>query len=150
MDGCAACQKCKPIHQLLHGLLTPNEILNAVWDIISVDMIVELPHSKSFNAILVVDRPLKMVKIMPCAANLTVEGLAHLFRDNVWHSFGLLQCIISDRGSIFLANFTRALNNLLGISQNASTAFQPQTDGQTEHANQEIEQCIRLFVNILK
>ena len=94
-----------------------------------------------------VDRLSKMVRLIPCNKTISSEGAARKYRDNVWKDFGLPRRIISDRGSTFVSNFTRALNALLGISENFSTARRPQTDGQTERANQEIEQYLRIFCN---
>jgi len=67
--------------------------------------------------------------------------------NTIWKDFGLPSRIISDRGPTFISNFTRALNALLGITENFSTARRPQTDGQTGRANQEIEQYLRIFCN---
>jgi len=88
-----------------------------------------------------------MVRLIPCNKTITSEGAARKYRDHVWKDFGLPTRIISDRGSTFVSNFTRALNALLGITENFSTARRPQTDGQTERANQEIEQYLCIFCN---
>ena len=149
MDGCPTCQRTKPLWQKLHGLLTPNEIPQGYWDIISCDFIVDLPRSRGFDSIMVcMDRLSKMVHLIPCNKTISSEGAARKYRDNVWKDFGLPSHIISDHGSTFISNFTRALNALLGISENFSTARRPQTDGQTECANQEIEQYLRIFCNM--
>jgi len=60
---------------------------------------------------------------------------------------GLPESIISDRGVWFVAGMMRQLNNLLGIQTKLSTAYHPQTDGQTERINQELEQYLRVFIN---
>ena len=70
--------------------------------------------------------------------------MALKFRDHVWKDFGLPEVVISDRGAQFVGAFMTGLNNLLGIKMNASTAYHPQTDGQTEHVNQEI--LVRLVI----
>ena len=74
-------------------------------------------------------------------------GLAKLYRDHVWKLHGLPEEIISDRGKEFVSEFTTALYELLGIQAAPSTAYHPQTDGQTERVNQEIETYLRIFVN---
>ena len=126
----------KPLQQKPHGLLTPNEIPRGYWEIISCDFIVDLPRSQGFNLIMVcIDRLSKMVCLIPCNKMISSEGAARKYHDNVWKNFGLPCCIISDHGSTFVSNFTHALNALLGISENFSTAHRPQTDGQTERAN---------------
>ena len=84
---------------------------------------------------------------MPTNAKLSSEGMAQIFRDRVWQDFGLPEQVISNRGPQFASSFMRDLNQLLGIQSNLSTAYQPQTDGQMERVNQEVEQYLRLFVN---
>jgi len=73
--------------------------------------------------------------------------LAVLFRDHVWKLHGLPESIISDRGAQFAAGLMKELNGMLGIETKLSTAFYPQTDGQTKRANQELEQYLRMFVD---
>jgi len=74
------------------------------------------------------------------------EGLARLFRDNVWKLHGLPESVVSDRGPQFVVELTKELNRILGIQTKLSTAFHPQTDGQTERMNQEVEQYLRFFI----
>ena len=76
----------------------------------------------------------------------TAEGLARLFRDNVWKLHGLPENVISNIGPQFTAELTRELNKMLGIETRLSTVFYPQTDGQTEWMNQELEQYLRFFI----
>jgi len=77
----------------------------------------------------------------------TAEGLARLFRDNVWRLHGLSESVVSDRGLQFATELTKELNKTLEIQTKLSTAFYPQTDGQTEHMNQELEQYLQFFVD---
>ena len=76
----------------------------------------------------------------------SAEGLARLFRDNVWKLHGLPESVVSDRGPQFAAELTKELNRMLGIKMKLSMAFHPQTDGQTERMNQELEQYLRFFI----
>jgi len=62
----------------------------------------------------------------------SAEGLARLFRDNVWKLHGLLESMVSDRGPQFAVELMKKLNRMLGIETKLSTAFHPQTDGQME------------------
>ena len=78
---------------------------------------------------------------------LTSEGLARIYRDQVFRLHGLPRKIISDRGPQFESKFMNDLYRLLGITGNHSTAYHPQTDGQTERINQEIEQYLRAYIN---
>ena len=96
---------------------------------------------------MVVDRLTKLLHALPITDQLSSEGLARLYRDHVWKHHGLPVQVISDRGTIFLSSFMKQLKQLLGIKTTPSTAYHPQTDGQTERFNQEIEQYLRLFVN---
>jgi len=75
------------------------------------------------------------------------EGLARLFRDNVWKLHGLPESVILDRGPQFAVGLTRELNKMLGIETKLSTAYHSETDGQTERTNQELEQYLRMYVN---
>jgi len=95
----------------------------------------------------VVDRLTKMAHFIPTTEETTAGGLAQLFRDNVWKLHGLPESIISDRGPQFAAGVMRELNAMLGIDSKLSTAFHPQTDGQTERMNQELEQYLRMFID---
>jgi len=88
-----------------------------------------------------------MAHFVPTTEKTTAEGLARLFRDNMWRLHGLPESIISDRGLQFAAGLIKELNGLLGIKMKLSTAFHPQTDGQTERMNQELEQYLRIFID---
>jgi len=77
----------------------------------------------------------------------TAEGAARLFLHYVWKLYGLPKRIVSDHRSQFVALFTKELYRLLGIRISSSTAWHPQTDGQTECVNQELDQFLHLFVN---
>jgi len=70
-----------------------------------------------------------------------------LFRDNVWKLHSLPESIILDKGPQFVAELMRELNQMLGIKSKMSTAFHPQTDGQMERVNQELEQYLRMFID---
>ena len=85
--------------------------------------------------LVVVDRLTKMVHFIPTTEKTSAERLARLFRDNMWKLHGLPEIIISDRGPQFAAGLMQELNEMLGIKSKLSTAFHPQTDGQTERMN---------------
>ena len=88
-----------------------------------------------------------MVHFIPTTERILAEGLARLFRDNMWKLHGLPKSIILDRGPQFAAGLIRELNKMLGIENKMSTAFHPQTDGQTDRVNQELEQYLRMFID---
>jgi len=88
-----------------------------------------------------------MVYFIPTIEKTMAEGLARLFRDNMWKLHGLPESIISDRGPQFVAELMQELNRMLGINSKMSMVFHPQTDGQTERVNQKLEQYLRMFIN---
>lgn len=148
MQRCLRCQQTKTFPAKPSGLLVPNPIPSGPWQEISVDLIVGLPDSQGYDSILVVvDRFTKMFHALPTMSTITSEGLARLYRDNVWKLHGLPKKVISDRGPQFASKFMMDLNHTLGITTALSTAYHPQTDGQTERVNQDVEQYLRLFVN---
>ena len=75
------------------------------------------------------------------------KELARLFRDNVWKLHGLPESVISDRGPQFIARLMRKLNKILEIETKLSMAYYPQTDGQMERTNQELEQYLRMYID---
>ena len=126
----------------------PNSIPEKPWMHILVDFITKLPLAQGYNAILVVvDQLTKIVHFIPTTEKTMAEGLAKLFRDNMWKLYGLPKSIISDRGPQFMAGLMKKLNQILGIKSKMSTAFYPQTDGQMERVNQELEQYLRMFID---
>jgi len=148
VEGCIACQRSKAKRSKPAAPLVPNEVPSHPWEIVSIDMIGPLPESKGFDAILViVDRFTKKMEAIPTNVELTSMGTAKLFRDYVFKHHGLPRKVISDRGTQFVSKFMTDLLALLGITPNRSTTYHPQTNGQTERVNQEIEQYLRLFVN---
>jgi len=148
MEGCDACQRNKNRTEQPAGKLMPNSIPEKPWTHISADFITKLPLAQGYDSILVVvDRLTKMVHFIPTTEKTSAEGLARLFRDNVWKLHGLSESIISDRGPQFAAGLMKELNGMLGIKSKLSTAFHPQTDGQTERVNQELEQYLRMFID---
>jgi len=136
-------QRRRPTGEL-HPLPTPENR----WDVISVDFIVELPDSHGYDAVMnVVDSVGKRAHFIPTTTTITALGAARLFLHNVWKLHGLPRRVVSDRGPQFVAEFTRELYRLLGITLSTTTAYHPQADGQTERVNQELEQYLRVFVN---
>ena len=150
VDSCDICQHTKTIWARPCGTLALNQIPSHPWQYISVDLITELPTSQGYDAILVVVNWFtKMICLIPTYTTLSSEGVACLFQDHVWKDFGIPENIIYDQGSIFISKFIEALNgnHLLGIQANPSTVYHPQTDGQTEWVNQEVEQYLHIFIN---
>ena len=108
------------------GKLRPNKVPERPWQHISVDFITKLPMSKGHDLILVVcDRFSKMSHFVVTTEKTTAEGLARLFRDNVWKLHRLLESVILDRGPQFAAGLTKELNKMLGIETKLSMAYHP-------------------------
>src|SRR5258705_3226014 len=111
-------------------------------------MIRELLDSKGYNAVLVVvDCLSKQIHAIPTVTSLDSARVARLFLEHIWHHHGLPEEVISNHGSAFISNFSCELAALLGVKLTPSTSCHPQTDGQTEHVNQEIEAYLRVFVS---
>ena len=113
-----------------------------------VDFITKLPLVVEKDAILVVcDRLSKITHFVATIEEILAKGLARLFRDNIWKLYRLPESIVSDRGPQFAAKLTKELNRMLGMETKLLTAFHPQTDGQTEQMNQNLEQYLQFFVD---
>ena len=148
LRGCLVCQRTKPRTKKLAAPLIPNEIPDGPWETIAWDLIGPLPVSDGNNAILVViDLHTKGVKFEGTRVELTAEGAANVMLSRVYREEGLPLKIISDRGPQFVAAFMKEFYRLVGIKGNPSTAYHPQTDGQTERMNREIERYLRAFVD---
>ena len=113
-----------------------------------VDFITKLLVVAGKDVILVVcDRLTKMTYFVTTTEEISAEGLARLFRDNVWKLHGLLESMISDRGPQFMAELTKELNKMLEMKMKLLTVFHPQTDRQIEQMNQELEQYLRFYID---
>jgi hypothetical protein len=111
-----------------------------------MDFITKLPLSGGYDSIMVViDLLSKVTHFVPCKETYTAEQLAALFRVNIFRLHGIPEKIILDRGSTFVSEFWRALMHSLRITSGFSTAYHPQTDGQTERRNQVLEDYLRHF-----
>jgi len=94
-----------------------------------------------------VDRMTKMTHFIPCSKSTSAPEFAQMFVSHIIRLHGLPDSIVSDRGSIFTSNFWSTLAAILKIDPCKSTAFHPQTDGQTERMNQTLEAYLRIFCN---
>src|SRR5258705_5790484 len=143
-----ACNQTKTFPMQKVGKLIPNKVPDRCWQVISIDMIRELLDSKGYNAILVVvDRLSKQIHAIPTVTSLDSARVTRLLLEHIWHHHGLPEEVISDCGSAFISNFSCELTALLGVKLTPSTSYHPQTDGQTEHMNQEIEVYLQVFVS---
>lgn len=149
VTGCDACQRNKPSHQAKMGLLQPLPIPIRPWSQVSLDLITQLPRSKAGNDAIVVfvDKLTKMVHYVPTTTTVTAPQLASLFIREVCRHHGIPDSLLSDRDPRFTAHFWRSLWDQLGSKLVMSTAYHPQTDGQTERANRTLEEMLRSYVN---
>ena len=145
--GCATCQQNKIC---THPLRIPSFRISTKegtlpFQTVAMDLITNLPNSHGHDAILtIVDHGCTRAAIfLPCKTTITGEGVATLYHENVYRWFGLPAKIISDRDPRFTSHFAKALCQRLGIEQNISTAFHPQTDGVSERKNQWVELFLR-------
>ena len=146
---CDTCQRIKSSSQLPAGLLQPLPTPGQQWEQVSMDFIVELPPTQDgYNVIIVfVDRLSKMVHLQPTKTTATAIDVANIFFNTVFRLHGLPRVIVSDRDPKFTSKFWQMLFKLTDTKLTLSTAFHPQTDGQTERANRTLEQYLRAFVN---
>lgn len=147
--GCDACQRHKSANQKPPGLLHPLPIPEASWETITMDFIGPLPKTKTgYDSIVVfVDKLTKMVHYSPAHIKDTAVDIAKIFIKDIFKLHGLPRTIISDRDTRFTGHFWRSVFRTLGTRLAMSTAFHPETDGQTERANRTLLENLRSFVS---
>jgi hypothetical protein len=144
---CIVCQQAKFMTSHLAGPLQPLPIPEGVWMDLSMDFIEGLPKSQGFNVIVVVvDRLTKYAHFIPAKHPYTTSNIAKLFMDNLVKLHGLPNTIVSDRDTIFVSTFWKHLFKLYKVKLLLSTAYHPQTDGQTKRVNQCLEIYLRCAV----
>lgn len=154
VGNCDTCIRNKASRHAPYGQMRSPHTPPEAWKSIAWDFVVKLPPSKEpvsgvvYDAILVItDRNTKYAYMLPYLEASTAEDLAYTFLRIVVANHGVPDEIISDRDKLFTSKFWTTLTALLGIKQKVSTAFHPQTDGQTERLNQVMETYLRCYVN---
>ena len=153
VKGYDICLSSKAVRHKPYGNLQLLPVPTHCWKDLSMDFVTELPISTdwkddSYNSILViVDRLTKMVYYEPVQVMIDTPGLAEVILDVVVRHHGLPDLIVSDRSSVFTSKFWSSLCYFLDIKRQLSTAFYPQTDGQTERQNSMMEAYFQAFVN---
>ena len=148
VDSCQQCLRSKTQRRKPYGLLHPLPIATQPWTTISMDFVVKLPEAHGYDSVLVVvDRMTKMSHFIPCNESLDAPGLVELVRRHIFRLHGLPTDIISDRGVTFVSKFWRAYLDIHHIKSNLSTAYHPETDGQTERVNSTLKTYLRLYTN---
>uniref|UniRef100_A0A670IHI8 Gypsy retrotransposon integrase-like protein 1 n=1 Tax=Podarcis muralis TaxID=64176 RepID=A0A670IHI8_PODMU len=144
--GCDVCRRAKGPTGRPPGLLQPLPVPPRPWHTVSLDFIVDLPSSRGCTCLLVFsDHFTKMVHCAPCPSVPTAKETAQLYLQHVFRLHGLPERVVSDRGVQSTSRFWRALHQTLGTEVCLSSAYHPQTDGQTERANAVLEQYLRCY-----
>lgn len=147
VSGCTTCLRSKAQRHAKYGNLMPLPVPERPWGSISMDSIKPLPTSMGQDSILVVvDRLTKMAIFIPTTSTLTAQGLARVMLEHVFSKHGTPSDIVSDRGPKFTSELWRTFSKALNIEQSLSTAFHPETDGQTERVNSVLEAYLRSYV----
>jgi hypothetical protein len=145
--NCDQCGGAKPWREKKRGLLKPLPIPERIWTEISMDFITDLPPGNltgGTNCLVITDR-LGKGKMYECMKTVTAEAVADRFIRSYVRHHGFPRAIVSDRGTQFISRFWNRLCTKLGIQRRLSTAYQPETDGATERANQELEIYLRMY-----
>ena len=149
VSGCAICQQMKVnTHPTNPGLMPIKAQEDArPFSQITMDFITDLPANQGYDSLMVVvdHGSTKGVISIPCTKTIDAAGTAKLYIENVFRRFGLPDSMLSDRGPQFASQVFREIGRLLGIKLIMSTAYHPQTDGETERVNQELEIYFRIF-----
>ena len=151
VKGCARCQETKASMNKPKLPIYPITAEPAAkpFKTISLDLIVDLPPLSGYDLILTVtDHDMsKAALFFPCNQTIGALGIATIFANHVFPHFRIPHKVISNRDTHLTAQFTQELCHLLDVTQNISTAYHPQTDGQSERINQWLEQYLQVYCN---
>ncbi|KAL0533347.1 hypothetical protein IC582_030166 [Cucumis melo] len=145
VSRCLVCQQVKAPRQKPAGLLQPLSIPEWKWENVSMDFITGLPRTlRGFTVIwVVVDKLTKSAHFVPGKSTYTASKWAQLYMSEIVRLHGVPVSIVSDRDARFTSKFWKGLQTAMGTRLDFSTAFHPQTDGQTERLNQVLEDMLR-------
>ncbi|GJS17392.1 hypothetical protein Tco_0411864 [Tanacetum coccineum] len=148
VSKCLTCAKVKAEHQKPSGLLVQPDIPKWKWEKITMDFITKLPKTAAgFDSIwVIVDRLTKSAHFLPMKETNSTEKLTRLYMKEIVARHGIPVSIISDRDSHFTSRVWQSLHKALGMQLNLSTAYHPQTDGQSERTIQTLEDMLRACV----
>ncbi|XP_075894338.1 uncharacterized protein LOC142896522 [Nelusetta ayraudi] len=148
VNACPVCSQHKTSHQAPAGLLRPLPVPHRPWYHISLDFVSGLPLSLGHTTILtVVDRFSKMAHFVPLTKLPSAKETAELVLQHVFRLHGLPVDVVSDRGPQFTSVFWREFCTLIGASASLSSGFHPQSNGQTEKKNQQMEVVLRCITS---
>ncbi|KAJ9555712.1 hypothetical protein OSB04_010326 [Centaurea solstitialis] len=148
VESCLTCLKVKAEHQRPHGKMQPLEIPEWKWENLTMDLITKLPKTpRKFDAIwVIVDRLTKSAHFLAIRESFTSEQLADLYVKEVVRRHGVPVSIISDRDTRFTSRFWERFHADMGTRLHFSTAYHPQTDGQSDRTIQTLEDMLRACV----
>jgi len=145
---CLICQQAKVDNTLPAGLLQPLPIPKQIWEDVAMDFITALPPSQGFTVIMVViDRLSKYAHFATLRSDYNSKQVAEIFVKNIIRLHGFPKTIVSDRDKVFTSQFWQHLFKLSGTTLNLSTAYHPQSDGQSEILNKCLELYLRCFTH---
>ena len=146
--ACSVCARNKVSHRPPSGLLQPLPVPHRPWSDISLDFVTGLPSSEGNTTVLtVVDRFSKMVHFIPMPKLPSAKGTAEAVLSHVFRIHGFPRDVVSDRGPQFISQFWKAFCSLLGATVSLSSGYHPQSNGQAERLNQELETGLRCLVS---
>ena len=148
VSRCLVCQQVKAEHQHPAGSLQPLPIPEWKWEHITMDFVVGLPRTQQgHDAVwVIVDRLTKSAHFLPVKVSHSLDKLAEIYIREVVRLHGVPFSIVSDRDPRFTSRFWPSLQHALGTKLRFSTAFHPQTDGQSERTIQTLEDMLRTCV----
>lgn len=149
--GCEQCRKTKPYTAGKQGLLRPLTAPSEFWSDVSMDFITPLPtctyDGRHYRHILVVVDRLSKMKRFIALESLEVDHVVTRYIEWLWRTDGYPKSILSDRGSQFTSRFWKRLCERIGTTPKLSSAYHPETDGQTERTNAVLKNYLRAYVN---
>ena len=147
VKSCLSCQRIKAERVKMPGKLEPLAIPEMKWECISMDFVTGLPTVQGgYDSIMViVDMLTKVAHLIPVKTTYTAADIAKVFIREVFRIHGLPKRIVSDRDAKFTSRFWTSLFQAVGTQLNFSTAYHPQTAGQTERVNQVLEEILRAY-----
>nr|XP_043623626.1 uncharacterized protein LOC122595345 [Erigeron canadensis] len=145
VSRCLTCSRVKIEHQKPSGLLKQLEVPVWKWEDITMDFIMKLPRTKNnHNSIwVIVDRLTKSARFLPIRDDYPLERLAEIYIEYIVTKYGVPLSIVSDRDPRFTSDFWQSLQEALGTRLNLSTAYHPQSDGQSKRTIQTLEDMLR-------
>ena len=148
VSECDVCQRIKASHLKVAGTLQPLSIPSWKWEDISMDFIIGLPNTSQKHDLIwvIIDRLTKTAHFLPVHTSYSAKKYAEVYLDQIIRLHSVPKTIISDCGAQFVAHFWEQLQESLGTKLIRSSAYHPQTDGQTERVNQILEDMLKACV----